>query len=71
MMNAVKVLNVNEKSPHFHVDSRMMQVMVGKQGAYNIIKIISENAFRGLHDTSAAIRLLRGVFSPLRDCPSE
>ena len=70
-MNAVRVLNTIEKSPHFQVDSRIIQVTVAKQGAYNIIKIISEKAFSGVHDKSAARRLLRGVFSPLLLRPSE
>jgi hypothetical protein len=71
MMNAVRVLKTIEKSPHFQVDSRMIQVTVAKHGAYNIIKIISEKAFSGVHDKSAARRPLRGVFSPLLLRPRE
>jgi len=70
-MNAVRVLKTIEKSPHFQEDSRMIQVIVAKQGAYNIIKIISERAFSGVHDESAARRPLRGICSPLLERPSE
>ena len=65
------VLNTSENSPHFQDDSFMMQAIVAKHGAYNIIKIISDKAFSGVHEASAAKRPLRGTSSPLLDCPSE
>ena len=72
MINAAEVLNTMEKIPHFHApDSRMIQVTVAKQGAYNIMKIISEKALSGFQVISLASLSLSGISCPLLDRPSE